>query len=163
MPTHEIRKTRTGDVPAIKALVDQGAEAGALLGRSTAELYECMRDFHVYVNGGGVGGCCALHIDLNDLAEVRTLIVKPELRGAGIGAHLVRACLEEARDLGIGRVYALTRSVPFFQRLGFHEVDKHVLPHKVFKDCVRCPLFPDCDESAVMLDMRHANARETTA
>ena len=148
-----VRKPRVADVPGIKRLIDQAATQGALLPRTTPELFESVRDFHVCADETGVVGCCALHIDLPDLAEVRSLVVREDLRGRGMGIALVQACLEEARTLGISRVYALTRAEEFFTKQGFHEIDKHDLPNKVFRDCVRCPMFPDCDEVAVVLDL----------
>jgi amino-acid N-acetyltransferase len=144
-----IRKPRVSDVPGIKQLIDAAVQRGALLPRTLGELYETLRDFHVVETDGGVGGCCALHVDMADLAEIRSLAIREDLRGRDMGADLVRACLAEARFLGIPRVYALTRVGDFFKKLGFREIDKHELPNKVFRDCVRCPCFPDCDEIAM--------------
>lgn len=147
---HTVRKPKLTEIPAIKQLLDNAAEGGAVLRRPLMELYENVRDFYTYADEEGVGGCCALHIDTVDLAEVRSLVVRPNLRGQGIGKALLGACLEEARALHIARVYCLTRSPAFFGKNGFAEVDKHELPHKVFNDCVRCSLFPDCDEIAMV-------------
>ena len=157
------RKPCVPDVPHIKALIDGAVGRGALLPRTLAEIYETVRDFHIVEDGDGLGGCCALHVDLADLAEIRSLVVRRDLRGKHLGAVLVDACLEEARQLGISRVYALTRVAGFFAKCGFHEIDKHDLPSKVFRDCVRCPLFPDCDEVAMMycMDGQEKDATET--
>jgi amino-acid N-acetyltransferase len=146
----DIRKPRVTDIPGVKVLVDNAAAAGEVLPRTVTELFETIRDLHVFIDEEGVGGCCTLHVDLADLAEVRSLVVREDLRGRGLGRHLVRACLDEARELGIARVYALTRVPAFFRGLGFQDMDKHDLPSKVFRDCVRCPEFPDCDEVAVV-------------
>ena len=73
----------------------------------------------------------ALHIDMGDLAEVRSLVVRTDLQGQGIGVQLLEAVLQEAQNLGVGRVYALTRVTPFFIKNEFAEVDKHELPQKV--------------------------------
>lgn len=148
-----IRKPKLTEVPGIKQLLDSAASEGAVLRRPLMELYESVRDFFTYVDEQGVGGCCALHIDTADLAEVRSLVVRPDLRKQGVGRKLVDACMEEARGLNIARVYALTRSPEFFGKNGFHEVDKKELPHKVFNDCLRCPSFPDCDETAMVRDL----------
>ncbi len=149
----EIRKPRLNEMTEIKKLLDRAADAGAVLPRPIMELYETARDFHVCAGEQGIEGCCALHIDTEALAEIRSLVVRTDLRCKGIGSQLLDACIEEARELAIGRVYALTRAVAFFVKHGFHEVDKHTLPHKVFQDCLRCPLFPDCDEVAVVKDL----------
>lgn len=145
---HVIRKPRLTEVPAVKKLLDGAAQDGAVLARPLMRLYETARDFYVYADEQGVGGCCALHIDMADLAEIRSLVVRPDLRGQGIGRRLIEACIAEAARLEIARVYALTRVPEFFARHGFGEIDKHQLPHKVFQDCINCSLFPECDEVA---------------
>lgn len=136
-----------GDVKEIHALLQNYARKGLLLGRSISSLYDQLRDFVVY-DEHGVFGVCSLHICWEDLAEIRSLAVAEEKQGRGIGDALVHACLEEARSLGIGRVFTLTYQGPFFQKMDFKEIDKRDLPHKVWSDCLHCPQFPDCDEEA---------------
>jgi pyrroline-5-carboxylate reductase len=145
-----IRKPKLTEISSIKHLLDSAAEEGDVLRRPLMELYENMRDFYTYADENGIGGCCALHIDMVDLAEIRSLVVRPDLRKSGIGRQLLAACLDEARGLHISRVYCLTRNPEFFGHHGFTEVSKQELPHKVFNDCVRCSLFPDCDEIAMV-------------
>jgi len=149
----ELRKPKLTEVESLKALLDGGVDSGDILPRDLAELYTNVRDFYVYVDEQGLGGCSALHIDMVDLAEVLSLVVRPDLRGKGVGGVLLNAVVEEARRLDIARVYALTRVPPFFLRHGFRIVDKQELPYKVFKDCMRCPLFPGCDEVAMVRDL----------
>lgn len=149
----EVRKPRLSEVVEIQALLDAAAAAGQVLPRKLPELYENVRDFYVYTDGSGVGGCGALHIDMIDLAEVRSLVVRDDLRGQGIGEKLLAALVDEARRIEIARVYALTRVERFFTRNQFQIVDRQELPYKVFKDCTRCPLFPGCDEIAVAIDL----------
>ncbi|MBI1319023.1 MAG: N-acetyltransferase [Candidatus Hydrogenedens sp.] len=148
----EIRKPKLSEVHELKQLLDSAAAKGSVLPRQLPELYENVRDFTVYVDKRGLGGCTALHIDMIDLAEVRSLVVRDDLRGKGVGALLVEAALREAQALEIARVYALTRVEGFFLKSGFHIVDKSELPYKVFKDCMRCHLYPGCDEVAVAYD-----------
>lgn len=148
-----IRKPRLTEVTALKEILDAAAAQGYVLPRALPELYENVRDFYVYVDDQGLGGCVALHIDMIDLAEVRSLVVREDLRGRGIGERLLAEVIEEARRLEIGRVYALTRAPLFFERNGFRMVDKTELPYKVFKDCSRCRLFPGCDEIAMVRDL----------
>lgn len=157
----KVRKPKLTEVVAVHALIEAAADRGEVLRRGLPELYENARDFCVYVDSGGaVGGCVALHIDMVDLAEVRSLVVRADLRGRGIGRRLVGAVEEEANQLDIARIYAFTRMTDFFVRAGFHPVEKDTLPYKVFKDCMRCPMFPDCDEEAVLKDV---GAREPGA
>ena len=148
-----MRKARIGDVPQIHALVNNFAGKGEMLGRSRSELYEGLRDFFVVEQDGKILGCSALHINWEDLAEVRSLAVLPELHGKGMGKTLVKACIEEARSLGIARVYALTYRPAFFEGIGFSRIPKESLPHKVWGDCLKCPQFPNCDEDAVIMEL----------
>jgi amino-acid N-acetyltransferase len=94
-----------------------------------------------------------------DLAEVRSLAVRDDRMGQGVGTELVEACLSEAIVLGITRVFALTYKPGFFEKMGFKRVDKSELPHKIWSDCLKCSKFPDCDEVALVTDLsgiRHA-------
>ncbi len=145
-----VRKPKLTEIVAMKQLLDQAAADGQVLSRNLAEMFENARDFHVYVDDSGVVGLAALHIDLIDLAEVRSLVVRKGQRGSGIGRLLVEAAIEEARQLNIARVYTFTRIPDFFQRIGFSIVDRAELPYKAFKDCLKCPLFPGCDETALL-------------
>ncbi len=135
----------------IHAVVRVSAEAGQMLPRALSELYESVRDFVVALDPDTrqVIGCCALHVIWEDLGEVRSLAVAHAWRGHGIGRHLVELCLADARDLCLPRVFALTYVPDFFKKLGFEDISKDQLPHKVWSDCIRCHKFPDCDEQAV--------------
>jgi amino-acid N-acetyltransferase len=149
-----IRKSRMADVEPIFALVTFFAHLEAMLARSRADLYESLRDFVVADLNGRVIGCGALTIEWDNLAEIKSLAVAKRYQRRGIGRRLIKACLAEARRLGIGQVFALTSSPRFFERIGFHSVARETLPHKVWSDCVNCPKFPDCDETAVVIEVR---------
>ena len=146
-----IRKARLADVPAIHRLVNSFADKGELLHRSLNELYENLRDYYVVEDNGDVIACCALHINWEDLAEIKSLVVSEEAQGKGLGGSLLSACLAEARDLGIPKVFALTYKPEFFEKNGFDRIDKARLPQKIWTECVRCPKFPDCGEEALVL------------
>lgn len=148
-----VRKARVGDVPAIHALVKEFARQEAMLPLSLSEVYEKLRDFFVAELDGAVVGCAALHVVWEDLAEVRSVAVRKDLQGRGIGRGLVLACVSEAPALGVARVFTLTYVPDFFQRLGFACVEKDALPHKVWSDCVRCPHFPNCNEVSLIADV----------
>lgn len=152
-----IRKAQLRDVKFVHALVNGFAEGGGMLALSLSELYDKVRDFAVASahdnEHEAIVGCCALRVFWEDLAEIRSLAVAPEAQRSGIGRSLVEMCLEEARTLGVQRVFALTYEPEFFARMGFREVEKADLPHKVWVDCLRCSKFPDCDEVAVAVDL----------
>ncbi|MGI5836571.1 MAG: N-acetyltransferase [Chloroflexota bacterium] len=147
------RKARIADVPTMHRLINDHAEAGAMLARPLSELYENLRDFWVIEEGNKVIACCALHINWSDLAEVRSLAVDRGYQRQGLGRVLVNACIDEAREMGIPRVYALTRESEFFERVGFKRIAVNELPRKVWGECIRCPKFPECDEVAVVYDL----------
>ena len=148
-----VERARLRDVEEMKGILDEFAREGVLLARSRLDLYETIRDFVVAREHGELVGLAALHICWIDLGEVRSLAVRKDLQGKGIGRSLVEACLDESRRLGLRRVFALTYRPGFFARLGFREVEKSELPHKVWQDCIHCIHFPECDEVAVMRDV----------
>ncbi len=148
-----IRKARLEDVKDIQRLIKLYAPKGGILPRSLSELYDHLRDFFVFIRNRKVVGICALHICWEDLAEIRSLAVQEGNQKKGIGAKLVKACLEESRLLGVKQIFALTYQAEFFERLGFKKVDKAVLPHKIWTDCLKCVKFPDCDEIAVVKEV----------
>ncbi|MEG2005109.1 MAG: N-acetyltransferase [Bilophila sp.] len=148
-----VRKARMNDIRAIHAMLMTSAADGLLLPRSLTELYGHLRDFYVVEDGDEIVGCGALSIIWEDMAEVRSLAVLPALRRQGCGRLLVEACIRETRELGIHRLFALTYQLPFFEALKFAVVEKDVLPQKVWMDCIHCPKFPDCDETAVLIHL----------
>jgi amino-acid N-acetyltransferase len=148
-----IRKAEMGDVKEIQKLLTNFANRGDMLSRSLSELYESLRDFYVAVEDERLLGTAALHIVWNDLAEVRSVAVSEEVGRKGIGSQLVQACINEARQIGLGRIFCLTYKPDFFAKFGFRLVDKSELPHKVWGDCIKCVKFPDCDENAMILDL----------
>ena len=146
-----IRKAIIGDVGRIQALVNHYASKETMLGLSLSEIYDQVRDFTVAEGPRRtLIGVCALHVIWDDLAEIRSLAVDPKIRRRGVGRSLVEHCLEEARGLQIPKVFALTYQAEFFRRIGFERVDKAELPHKVWRDCLKCTKLPNCDETAVL-------------
>jgi amino-acid N-acetyltransferase len=148
-----IRKATVRDVPAIVALVNETALKGLVLPKSLNQVYQNIRDYVVSVEGDDLVACAALHVLWEDLAEVRSLVVHAQRRGKGMGRQLVATLVKQARDLGVPRVFALTYQQEFFLSVGFHLIDKDELPHKIWADCIDCIKFPNCDETAVILDL----------
>lgn len=147
-----VRQARLSDVPCIGRIIGTFAERKLMLARSQGELYETVRDFLVAeAEPGGICGCVALHIDTHQIAELKALAVAEPVQGRGVGRALVAACLDQARTLGLERVFCLTYQQDFFARLGFVKVDRSRLPSKVWSECVRCHRFLDCDEVAMWI------------
>ncbi len=132
-----IRKAQINDVKEIQKLLTEFASRGDMLSRSLSELYEALRDFYVFVEDGKLLGTTALHIVWEDLAEVRSVAVVEDVGRRGIGTQLVQTCIDEARELGLKRLFCLTYKPEFFGKLGFRLVDKSELPHKVWGDCIK--------------------------
>lgn len=145
----KIERARLADVDAMKVILDHYADKRELLNRSRMDMYERIRDLLVARLGGEVIGMAALHVLWEDLAEVRSLAVSPEKRSKGVGGLLLEACMRDAKELGIKKVFSLTYRPGFFEGHGFTQIDKSELPHKVWKDCLNCVTFPDCDEVAL--------------
>jgi amino-acid N-acetyltransferase len=149
----KVRKARITDAGRIQFLINEYAKLGLMLPRSIQSIYENIRDFWVYEEKGEVLGVCALTIFWGDLAEIRSLAVDSKHTGRGIGTALVKRALEEAREFGIPRVFTLTYQVKFFEKLGFKVIDKERLPHKIWRDCINCVKFPNCDETAMEINL----------
>ncbi|MFN3814280.1 MAG: N-acetyltransferase [Aquificaceae bacterium] len=150
----KVRKALLRDSASIYALINDYATDGLLLPRSLNSIYENIRDFWVCEKDGEIVGCCALHVVWEDLAEIKSLSVRKDMREVGIGSLMVEKCIEEAKNLGVRRVFVLTYATGFFERFGFYEVKKESLPHKVWGDCINCVKFPSCDETAMVLKVK---------
>lgn len=148
-PYPVIRKALLKDIAPLLKLINGYAAQGIMLPRTEFELAENIRDFTVAAAGEDVAGCGALHFYGPRSAEVRSLAVHPAWKGHGLGRRLVEALEEEAREHGIQTLFAFTYIPDFFSRLGFAEVDRRLLPSKVWKDCLRCPKLQCCDEIAM--------------
>ena len=145
-----VEKAKIRDAPQMHRLINYFADKGEMLARSLSEIYENIRDYFVVRQGERVIACAALHVSWSDLAEIKSLAVAEDSQEQGIGAQLVEACLKEAGELGIPTVFCLTYKPGFFEKLGFSQLDKMELPHKVWGECYRCPKFPNCDEVALI-------------
>lgn len=132
-----IRPAHTGDVRAIKSLVDHYTADRRLLAKAVVTLYEDVQEFVVAEMDGQVVGCGALHVLWEDLAEVRTLAVDNERRGHGIGGLILTELVGRARDLGIERVFCLTFETEFFGRHGFVEIEGAPVEHAVFEQLLQ--------------------------
>ncbi|MBL7175069.1 MAG: N-acetyltransferase [Desulfobacteraceae bacterium] len=151
-----IRKAVIQDIKPIHRLLGYYADQGLLLPRALSELYDHLRDFFVIEDksqADSIVAVGALGICWEDLAEIRSLAVAEDHQGKSFGSQLVEAGLKEANSLGLKKIFALTYIPGFFSRFGFKEVEKSVLPHKIWADCLKCPKFPDCDEKAVLIEL----------
>ena len=150
-----IRRAKISDAKVIHRLLSAFSDRGEILPRSLNEIYDNLRDYCIYCQGEpeSIVGACAIHVSWENLAEIRSLVVKEAFAKKGVGRALVENCLAEARDLGISRVFVLTYQQHFFEKRGFRVIDKAELPHKIWADCLKCVKFPNCDEIAMIKEM----------
>lgn len=153
-----MRKACVSDVPGIQKLIQAFADRDEMLHRSLNELFETMRDFTVIEEDGQIVACAAIHVTWDDLAELKSVAVAASTQGRGYGKTVVNRVLEEAAELGLRRVFALTYRPDFFQRFGFRVVDRNMLPHKVWGECIKCHKFPNCNEVAMMYHVGRAGS-----
>jgi amino-acid N-acetyltransferase len=159
--SYRIRGARIGDIDVLEPFIAAYTGDGTLLPRNRENLARHIRDFRVACDGDEIIGCGALQIVDEDLAEVRTIVVTPQWRGAGVGHKLLEALIADARRLSIARLACLTRQVGFFERHGFGVVPKERFPHKIWNDCRFCPRQFACDETAMERVLRKRAGRAT--
>lgn len=158
-----IRKAKLSDANAIYDLINFWAKNGKVLPRPLNYIFEHLRDFWVYVKDKRIVGCCALNVvGWQNLAEIKSLVVAKAYHGKGLGRQLVEVCLKEAAEIGVEAVFALTYASAFFKKLGFKTIDRKKLPHKIWNDCINCPDFPDCAETAMILSLKKRGLRQHT-
>ena len=143
---HHIQQMQELVLPEIKS--------GKILFRSDDEIATNIRSYIIAQKENDIVGFGALHIHTHNLAEVRSLIVNPDLRGHKIGQTMVKHMITEAKKLGIKQLFTLTYEQRFFEKLNFQEIPKESLPeHKIWADCVKCKHFPICDEVALIINL----------
>ncbi|PWT98120.1 MAG: N-acetylglutamate synthase [Terriglobia bacterium] len=151
------RKATMRDIPPILALINGYATKGIMLPRTEFEMSEAIRDFTVIESRGEFLGCGALHFYSPTMGEIRSLAVAEAAKSHGAGRRLVEALVAEAEIYELDAVFAFTYVVDFFNKVGFHVVERGVLPLKAWKDCLRCPKFHDCDEVAMLRVLQSAH------
>ena len=147
----EIVKPAESDIPRLTEIVNEFAKRGDFLPRSEEHIRATLPDWQIATAGEQIIAIGSLLLYGPKLAEVRSLAVTDEAQGTGIGRRLVESLLVEAKERDIPRVFALTRAVRFFEKVGFEITDKENFPDKIWKDCSICPLIDACDETAVQI------------
>ena len=132
-----IRMATTKDVRGIRELVDTYAIERRLLSKATVTLFEHVQEFLVAVHDGQVVGCGAIHVMWEDLAEIRTLAVKPEFRKTGLGGTILEFLVDRGRALGVNRLFCLTFETEFFARHGFEAIDGAPVDTGVFEQLLQ--------------------------
>ena len=132
-----VRAAKTGDVKKIRKIVDAYTDERRLLFKATVTLFEAVQEFVVAELDGEVVGCGALHVLWEDLAEVRTVAVLEEMHGRGIGNQIMIKILENAKDIGVKKVFCLTFETKFFGSHGFQEIEGTPVSPEVYQEMIR--------------------------
>ena len=145
-------KATLNDIAQMQALVVSEVKDGIILNRSEDEVATNIRSYVLAKEGEKIVGYTALHIHSKRLAEIRSLIVDENYRGQKIGQRMVAFMLQEAKEIGVEEdVLVLTYLPQFFEKLGFNEINKELIPeHKIWADCIKCIHFPVCNEVALV-------------
>jgi amino-acid N-acetyltransferase len=131
-----VRRARATDVRRMKSVIDRYV-GKVLLAKELVTLYEDVQEFWVAERDGEILGCGALHVLWEDIAEIRSIAVVPEARGMGIGHALIERLIATAKELGLGRIFALTFEIAFFTRHGFVEIDGTPVTNEVYEEIRR--------------------------
>ena len=135
-----VRPARTSDVPAIQALIEPLVQRRILLGKDRVVFYEALQEFRVAEDDGGrLIGCGALHVIWDDLAEVRTLAVEESWLRKGVGHALLERIENDARELGVTKLFCLTFETGFFGRHGFEPIGEELVSPDVFAQLALSP------------------------
>lgn len=135
-----MRRARTSDVPFIQQLSEPLVNERVLLGKDRVVLYGAVQEFRIAEDGDGTAiGCGALHVMWDDIAEVRTLAVAQDWLGRGVGHHILERLENDARELGLTRLFCLTFEVDFFARHGFEPIGEKVVDPEVYAELLRSP------------------------
>ena len=153
-PAPVVRAAVLADVAGMETLMAPFVATGDLLPRTNYDLCRHIKEYMVAEDAdGAIVGTASLKIYSTELAEIAGLAVRDDQQGRGVGRALVESLLDDARALGLARVFGLTRKPVFFLRLGFRPGEKEQFPLKVWADCARCPRQDACDEVAVALTL----------
>lgn len=133
-----VRPARPSDVHEIVEIIQPLVEERVLLGKDLVDFYAQIQGFVVAEDAASViVGCGALHVMWEDLAEIRTLAVRPQWLGHGVGSALVQRLLDRGRELGLRRIFCLTFEVDFFERHGFKQIHGTPVEAEVYAELLR--------------------------
>ncbi len=148
-----IRKASVDDVDGILRLVNYYANRGLVLRKSAFKVYTKLQSFFVAEENNTIVGCVSLFVLWKDLAEICSLAVDEQYTKRGVGKELVNKCIEQAKALKVTKIIVLTYKDKFFEKMGFHFVDKNTFPRKLMWECLECPKLDECDELAYLMNL----------
>ncbi len=148
-----VRNAKLIDASFIESLINSYAIKGLMLPRKREDIIQNIRNYIVAELNQEIVGCASLSFFNEELAEVRSLAVRDDLRGRGIGKKLVLEAEKILKEEGVKKVFVLTYQVEFFKKLGYKIVEKTIFPQKIWRDCMSCSKIMNCDEVAMDKDI----------
>ena len=151
-----IRGATLADAERIYAMIHLNRDQ--LVPRSLGNVVEMIDRFFIAESSGEMVGCVTyqIHPEFGDASaatvEVQSLAVKTMFRRRGIGKALVEAVIARVSTFGPKDIVALTFAPEFFGALGFVEIPKTKVMHKLYTGCVNCTKHTDpftCPEIAM--------------
>ncbi len=146
----ELTKPSASTFDGLYQLIKFYADQRVMLPLSLDEIYHRAQGFRLLVDNDWVIASAHLDIFTPELAEIKSLAVDQQQSRKGYGKIMVEDCEREAKELGIKKVFVLTYQQEFFEKLGYHVVDLNTLPEKVYKECVKCHFYNNCNEIAMV-------------
>jgi amino-acid N-acetyltransferase len=148
------------DAEAIFKLIR--ANPDELIARPLGEIVQHIDRFVVADEQGDVAGCASWSIlpEVGDTSrasiEIKSVAVKPRWRRQGLGRDLVRAVIARVEPLRVSQLIVLTFTPDFFARMGFVEIPKTQIMHKIYSGCIACTKHANpftCPEVAMALEL----------
>ncbi len=160
MEAFTIRQARLADAERVFRFILGNSDL--LVPRSLGNVVENIDRFFVAEVGEALVGCAAyqVHPEIGDVqaatVEIQSVAVDAAHRKLGIGRALVEAVVARSAQFGPREVLVLTFAPEFFTKLGFHEIPKTRVMHKLYTGCINCTKHTNpftCPEIAMKRDL----------
>lgn len=149
-----ITKPNSKTLIGIHDLIKSFSDEKLMLPLTLEEICHRSHGFRIILDDAQkVIACAYLDLFTLELAEIKSLAVAKEYQGKGLGTQLIEYCQQEAKELGIKKVFVLTYQEKFFTDNGYKIVDRNTLPEKVYRECVICPFYHNCNETAMIKEI----------
>lgn len=151
---NNIVKPNAANLIGIHDLIKGFSDEKLMLPLTLEEICHRIHGFRIIIDKSNkVIASAYLDIFTPEIAEIKSLAVAKNYQRQGLGAKLVTDCEKEAKELGIKKVFVLTYQEKFFADNDYRIVDRNTLPEKVYRECVVCPFYHNCNETAMIKEI----------